>query len=618
VIVTASPQGLSPGTYSGVIALASSAGNKNIAVTMTVAPVQPKILLSQSGLSFQVLEGGTALPQSFAILNSGQGQLLWSATAATFSGGSGWLSLSATSGTVATPFAEVSSVDVSVSAAGLAPGRYYGQVAVSAPGADNSPQIVSVLLAVLPAGSTLNPEVRPASLIFTGSAGANPGSQDVLIANPTSQSLTFISSVTLANSVTTIQYVPQTGTLAPGGTARITVQPDFSRQTSGVNTSSLGIRFNDGSVQTVQIITVAGGGGRSSSTNVAGTDANIPAGCNQLGLVPSDTQTTITTAPGQAVKISVKATACGVTVNDRNLTVQATFTNGDKAPQSTLSGDGKWDTTYTPTGTAPATIGVSVNAFLANPNGSIVSSPALKLSVGLRNQAGPAPPIVTDGGVANAASFAPRLSQVAVGSYITIFGQNLGDSAQPNATSVNLGNRSLALTYVSDGQLNAQVPYDLGAVNNDLPVVVRRGGAASVPTPVSIAPADPAIFTADQSGSGQGAILNAITGVLADANGPVKAGDIVAIYCTGLGQVDVKLNAGDVSPGSPLANTISKPTVLIGGQPAAVQFSGLAPGFVGLYQINAVVPAAVSPGPAPVVINIAGQTTSKVVTLVAR
>ena len=66
----------------------------------------------------------------------------------------------------------------------LAPGDYYGQIRVTSATADSSPQIATVVLTVLPAGSEPPPVVRPTGLIFTMTAdGPPPGSQSVQISN---------------------------------------------------------------------------------------------------------------------------------------------------------------------------------------------------------------------------------------------------------------------------------------------------------------------------------------------------------------------------------------------------------------------------------------------------
>jgi hypothetical protein len=112
----------------------------------------------------------------------------------------------------------------------------------------------------------------------------------------------------------------------------------------------------------------------------------------------------------------------------------------------------------------------------------------------------------------------------------------------------------------------------------------------SVPQTLTIAAAQPAIFTTNQQGTGQGAIVNGVTNVLADSNHPVHSGDFVSIYCTGLGAVSPAVAEGQLAPTTVLTPTVAPVTVTIGGNNAMVNFAGLAPGFAGLNQVNAVVP----------------------------
>ena len=87
----------------------------------------------------------------------------------------------------------------------------------------------------------------------------------------------------------------------------------------------------------------------------------------------------------------------------------------------------------------------------------------------------------------------------------------------------------------------------------------------------------------------------------------MKAGEYISIYCTGLGDVTTRPPLGSATPADPLASTLVTPVVTIGGAPATVSFSGLAPGFVGLYQVNVQVPATAPPGAAvPLVLTIGG------------
>ncbi len=81
------------------------------------------------------------------------------------------------------------------------------------------------------------------------------------------------------------------------------------------------------------------------------------------------------------------------------------------------------------------------------------------------------------------------------------------------------------------------------------------------------------------------------------------------VYSTGLGDVSPPIGTGQPAPSTePLARTVNPVTVTIGGVSAQVLYAGLAPGYAGLYQVNALVPAGVSPGnQVPVVLSVAGQ-----------
>jgi uncharacterized protein (TIGR03437 family) len=93
---------------------------------------------------------------------------------------------------------------------------------------------------------------------------------------------------------------------------------------------------------------------------------------------------------------------------------------------------------------------------------------------------------------------------------------------------------------------------------------------------------------------------------------PVAQGHYFTTYANGLGLITsgAQPASGDPAPSSPLATTAVTPTITIGGQAAQVPFSGLTPGFVGLYQLNVVVPQGISTGLQPMVLTIGGVTAS--------
>jgi len=234
-------------------------------------------------------------------------------------------------------------------------------------------------------------------------------------------------------------------------------------------------------------------------------------------------------------------------------------------------------------------------------------------------------PSINAGGVANAASYTAPL---APGSIASVFG------SFPIASPVEAAGAPLTATlaglaiqfspslpaplfYASSGQVNLQVPWETAGQSN-ASVTASFNGQTSAPQTVGLAPFAPGIFSANARGTGQGAILNTAY-QLVDASHPAVPGSTyIQIYCTGLGAVSNQPPSGAASPGKPLAETTTTPEVTIGGVPATVTFSGLAPGFVGEYQVNALTPAAAPVGQAvPVTISIGGATSNMVTMAVA-
>ena len=187
------------------------------------------MLISQNALTFNaVSQGGMPLPQAFGILNTGQGVLNWTASATTLSGGN-WLQLSSTSGTVQRPFLDVSTLSASVNPSGLAAGTYYGIIQIASSGAVNSPQSLTVILNILPQGTNLGPQIYPNGLIFTGIAGANPSSQDVMVGNTAAGSNSYQSS-----TIGPLSFLPTNAVIQPNQPTTLHVYPDFSALGPGI------------------------------------------------------------------------------------------------------------------------------------------------------------------------------------------------------------------------------------------------------------------------------------------------------------------------------------------------------------------------------------------------
>lgn len=229
------------------------------------------------------------------------------------------------------------------------------------------------------------------------------------------------------------------------------------------------------------------------------------------------------------------------------------------------------------------------------------------------------------GGVVNAASFdaglAPGGLASVFGAGITTVSGVVSASALPLPTS--LGGSSvlingaavpvLAVANVNGGeQINFQAPFDLAPGPASL--VVSRNGGQTPPFAVTILQAAPALFTVDgtHAAAQHPAGFSPIT-----ASDPAAPGEVIVLYGTGLGPVVNAPASGAGAPIAPLATMTVPPIVTIGGLDATVQYSGLTPLAVGIWQLNVVVPDGLPAGENPIVVT-AGGAQSKAVVLTVR
>jgi uncharacterized protein (TIGR03437 family) len=216
-------------------------------------------------------------------------------------------------------------------------------------------------------------------------------------------------------------------------------------------------------------------------------------------------------------------------------------------------------------------------------------------------------PVVPAGAVLNAASFATNQG-VAPGSLVSIFGTNLASSlAQADSIPLSTSLGSVSVTFnntaapllfvnhdpVNGDQINAQVPFEVGTGTAQL--VVIRGGTSSTPVGVNVISAAPGIFSI-ASGVGQAIAYGNSDGQLAAPVGsiagltthPAAIGDptTLVILATGLGAVNPPVVTGSAVTDGQIHNTVVNPTVLVGGVPAQLVFSGMQPQYPGVYQLN--------------------------------
>ena len=320
----------------------------------------------------------------------------------------------------------------------------------------------------------------------------------------------------------------------------------------------------------------------------------------------------------------------GALRSDGNLTAMViNKTGGDLGSTLTLSG-------FTPGGAAKvwqysgANLGQIVQQADASVNGQGVTAvfPANSLTMLVIPPASAA----TKPGIAAVTSAASYQSAIAPGQMVVVWGTGLGpvklaaaalDANGLVSTSVQ-GVRILfdgvpaPIVYATATQSSAVVPY-FGATKATTHVQVEYQGVRSDPLEVPVSATAPGLFTADLSGKGQGAVLNQDGVTRNSLTAAAHPGSVVVLWGTGEGVTDPPGVDGRFAV-EVLPKPIAPVTVDIGGLPATVQYAGAAPGNIpGLFQVNAVVPANITPGDAvPVHVKIGGQTSQDAVTIVVR
>lgn len=293
------------------------------------------------------------------------------------------------------------------------------------------------------------------------------------------------------------------------------------------------------------------------------------------------------------------------------------------------------------TGTAPTTAG----ATYSDPyfNYTIGGGGAYRIGFGLTYTPGidialAAPTFSGSGvylnptGVVNAGSYAPFTEGLSPGELLVLKGTNLAPNAsigagdiattatwptKLNGVQVLIDGISAPLYYVSATQLAAIVPYAASQFSFAT-VQVNNNGSLSETITEFVNPGTPGVFTNPADGLGYAAALHADYSLITE-NSPAQPGENISVYLTGLGQVFPPISDGAPGSSSNFNNTVNTITASIDdpttgtGTSAPVLYSGLAPGYAGLYQVNLNIPVGLTNGDNYLeidVVNSAGNPTS--------
>ena len=303
----------------------------------------------------------------------------------------------------------------------------------------------------------------------------------------------------------------------------------------------------------------------------------------------------------------------GVLQFDGQGNVTANWTQASNAPTVNVSATGTYSVTpaclgsITLTDTTSNKYAGSVSIFgTAEGNFTMAATNPQLMFTG----AGRVASVNPEQAVVNAASFLP--DETPAGSVFSIFGVNLATGIG-QATSVPLATTLLSTTvtvngelaplfYVNAIQIDAQMPEDIAP--GVATVIVKNGSSTSNAASVMVpATGTPGIFV---YGNNRAVVVNQDGGVNSPTS-PAKVGDILVAYFTSGGPVNASgpLVTGAPTPGG-LSPVTGADTVKVSGVAATINYMGLTPSSIGLYQANFVVPK-VAAGDHPVVISIAGE-----------
>ncbi|HLY16669.1 MAG TPA: hypothetical protein VKR61_05570 [Bryobacteraceae bacterium] len=577
--ISLAPQTLPTGTYEAQIVLLPANGGPTVTVPVLLEVADATAVVpSPTSLTFSATAGTG--PQSQTVEVSASTTTSFTAAASTVSGGS-WLSVSPASGTANFAFTPIS---VTADATLLGAGTYQGLITITTSGGVVS--TVSVTFTVTSGSGSIS--LSPSTLAFAYTQnGGLPPAQTIQVTGTQS----FTTSAATSSGGTWLAVTPASGI----NNATLTVSVNPTGVAPGTYAGTVTVTPTTGTAQTATVtLTVT-------ATGTLAAAPNPLAFAYTAGNPPPAPQTVSVTSSGGAIAFAAAASSTG------------------------------WLSVTPTSATTPATLTVSVNPANLGANtysGSITLTGgagvnAVNITVTLTVTA---PHLVIDR-VVNAASYVG--GGISPGEIVTVFGTALGPNTGLGATidshgfiETSLGNVQVTfngyagpILYAGSGQVNTIVPYEVAGVSS-ASVEVIFGSARSNAVTIPVVQSAPGIFSANASGTGDGAILD-LNYHLVSASNPAKAGDVIQIFATGQGQTNPPGVDGLVEPSVlPLPAILYPAGVTIGGMPATIQYIGAAPGLVaGALQVNVYVPAGVASGAAQLFLAIGGNSSQSGITV---
>jgi uncharacterized protein (TIGR03437 family) len=565
---------LAPGFYSDTIRIVTANKTLDVPVALTIASPTPTLSVDPDGLLFESRQGQGSTDTQHVILTAIGGPVSWSANAIA---GAGLIQFTPLGGT-ATP-GNPSDLHVTLAPnATNSAGDAYAQIEISRPG--QSSDYITVVSNVIPTSEPVEPDPSSASLFFVATQGGTDPQPQAFTLN-VSELTDVPFSVAVAPGATWLSAFGLSPTTSTSQPANVFVSPTITGLAPGVYIGLVNITIGPLTRGTRAVLIVRPAGTQSSATRRA-------TGCTPARVVVTETKVPEAYSSPAGWPQDLLAHLyddCGTPLPRGSII--ATFNNGDAPLRLINDGvSGDYFGTWTPSGALLANTIVKLSGSFAG-----LASSTLEIRGGVTPNAEAAPALV-ESGVLQAYN-AIVGSPLAPGIIVQVYGRNLSTvtettpaplPAEYKGTELLVGGLSAPFYYVRPDVLIAQLPIGLQP-GRTYPVVAKVNGALSAPLNIFIEAARPGVANWDA-----GHLIAQHTDyTLVTEQKPAVPGETLMMYLVGMGATNPPVEAGTFTP-LQLVHAVTQPTVTIDGQPAQVQYAGLTPTAIGLYQINFVVP----------------------------
>jgi uncharacterized protein (TIGR03437 family) len=558
-------------------------GSITVPVQLFIAGAGAILGVDGVGQRFETQQGmGTSEVIPVTVLNLGDPATMvnFTATVKSISGGA-WLKVTPSHGTAGASTPAMVMLSLTSVANSLTPGGYYALLDISDSNAQNSPQHITIVLDVAARTQSARPAPVPEGIVFTARTGGPvPNAISETVNTSSTDTVAFQAEATTTDGATWLSVAPSSGTTSTGTPAHVNISVNQASLPPGVYSGTVNFAVGP-ALRGVNVTLINTKGTPATSERDAAAPACTP---SRLVLTQTGLTNNFAVPAGWPETISVNLNDdCGNLI--QNGSVVATFSNGDPALNlPSLQSGGAYSSTWQPGKvTGETTVDVQATA-------GTLAMATTKIIGGIAQNAAP---VLTRGSTVNAYTHGP--GPLAPGTITEMHGTGLASgskAAKPplpqniQGTSVFFGNKEAALFSVSGSLIDIEAPPDL-TPGRQYNVIVSANGALTLPDVVTLNTVQPYVGEFVENGVTR-ARAQHLNGSLVKSATPAQPGEVLVLYLIGLGITEPPVAAGHPTPGA--SKSAVQPTLTINGEQAKIDYAGLTPGQVGLYQINFHVP----------------------------